>query len=296
MKDIIEAAEKNQPQGAEEKQVSERIRNIVSAIREKTAMSAYRLEIIEDSEPDIFDSKFGGVPYWDVRKDYPLDAQGRRMMLLAQINFTEAALKDERLPQRGMLQFFIASEDDVFGMDFEQPDSQKNFRVIFHEQIDLTVTKEQVMALDIPVSTDTDTAYSPVFVEAAVKIIETTAYMGPEDVMFDKTFRETVKEQTGEDIGSQSCYKYLDDEEYDYLYEILRSDGHRILGYPYFTQYDPRESVDVYDTLLLQIDSDMRESRDYVLWGDCGVGNFFINGEALKKKDFSKVLYNWDCC
>jgi len=25
------------------------------------------------------------------------------------------------------------------------------------------------------------------------------------------------------------------------------------------------------------------------------VGNFFINREALKRRDFSRVLYNWDC-
>jgi len=31
------------------------------------------------------------------------------------------------------------------------------------------------------------------------------------------------------------------------------------------------------------------------MWGDCGVGNFFINIEDLKNLDFSDVLYNWDC-
>ena len=31
------------------------------------------------------------------------------------------------------------------------------------------------------------------------------------------------------------------------------------------------------------------------MWGDCGVGNFFINAEDLKRLDFSNVLYNWDC-
>ena len=45
-----------------------------------------------------------------------------------------------------------------------------------------------------------------------------------------------------------------------------------------------------YDTLLLQIDSD-----DYILWGDCGIGNFFIPKKSLIEKDFSNVLYNWDC-
>jgi len=43
--------------------------------------------------------------------------------------------------------------------------------------------------------------------------------------------------------------------------------------------------------LLLQIDS----IGEHILWGDVGVGNFFITEDELKRKDFSKVLYNWDC-
>lgn len=86
--------------------VSEKVKNIVAKIKEKTAMKAYRLNIIKNSKPDIFDSKFGGVPYWDMKKEYPIDSEGKRMMLLAQINFTKACLDDERLPKQGMLQFF----------------------------------------------------------------------------------------------------------------------------------------------------------------------------------------------
>ncbi|WP_155392911.1 DUF1963 domain-containing protein, partial [Clostridium sporogenes] len=33
-----------------------------------------------------------------------------------------------------------------------------------------------------------------------------------------------------------------------------------------------------------------------LMFGDAGVANFFINEEDLKKLDFTKVLYNWDCC
>jgi len=44
--------------------------------------------------------------------------------------------------------------------------------------------------------------------------------------------------------------------------------------------------------LLLQLDSD--DSID-LMWGDSGVGNFFIKDEDLKNLNFSNVLYNWDC-
>lgn len=88
-----------------------------------------------------------------------------------------------------------------------------------------------------------------------------------------------------------------DDDEHTYLYENLSNDGHHMLGYPYFTQDDPRRDCsDYYDTLLIRIDSEMIGREDYVLWGDSGVGNFFINSKELAQRDFSRVLYNWDCC
>ncbi|MBQ9141462.1 MAG: DUF1963 domain-containing protein [Lachnospiraceae bacterium] len=277
---------------------SEKVKKIVARMKEVTAMEAYKLTIIPNSQPDIFDSKFGGVPYWDMTKDYPVDCEGDKMMLLAQINFTKAALNDERLPQQGILQFFIAAEDDVYGMDWDEADSQRNFRVVYHEQIDETITEEQVLALDIPVATSEDNEWTPVFKEAAVSITKTTTYLGTEDYRFDSVFAEVVKELYGEDIKEQGYYEYLSEEDRDYIFDEYSNVDHWILGYPYFTQSDPREfrADDYYNTLLFQMDSDMIDHEDYVLWGDCGVANFFINDEALRKKDFSRVLYNWDCC
>ena len=66
-----------------------------------------------------------------------------------------------------------------------------------------------------------------------------------------------------------------------------------MLGYPSFTQCDPRcgEYQGEYETLLLQIDS-----QDDIMWGDSGIANFFINEKDLRKLDFSNVMYTWDCC
>ena len=66
-----------------------------------------------------------------------------------------------------------------------------------------------------------------------------------------------------------------------------------MLGYSFFTQEDPRynKKYKDYDTLLLQIDSE----GEYVLWGDAGIGNFFITKKSLLEKDFTNILYNWDC-
>ncbi|MGI8932599.1 MAG: DUF1963 domain-containing protein, partial [Phormidesmis sp.] len=72
--------------------------------------------------------------------------------------------------------------------------------------------------------------------------------------------------------------------------------GHRLGGYPLFNQNDPRlgSQDDEPYVLLLQIDSEANGKID-ILWGDAGICNFFIKPSALKKLDFSDVLYNWDC-
>lgn len=94
-------------------------------------------------------------------------------------------------------------------------------------------------------------------------------------------------------------YSLLDDVQSDYIINELSNTEHWLLGYPFFTQNDPRDYAEkyrYYDTMLFQMDSDYCDNMDYVLWGDCGVVNFFINSEYLKSKNFSRVLYNWDCC
>ena len=47
--------------------------------------------------------------------------------------------------------------------------------------------------------------------------------------------------------------------------------------------------------LLFQLDSDYWKNQWRILWGDAGVGAFFINSKKLEELDFGDVLYNWDC-
>lgn len=276
----------------------DQVKKIAEKIKEETAMPAYSLVIDKERQPDIFDSKFGGMPYWDLKKEYPTDADGGKLMLLAQINLDRAEVS-KPLPTKGMLQFFTGL-DDVFGADFDEPDCQDTFRVVYHETVDYSISCEEIAGLSIPVSTEEAyEEYSPVFKEAAVDVVKKTAYMGLENYMFDAVFTEAAREVCGDSYEADSVYSVLDDEQYDYMSEELSNTDHWLLGYPYFTQSDPREYDEprrVYDTLLFQMDSDDQGDEDYVLWGDCGVANFFIRREDLEKKDFSRVLYNWDCC
>lgn len=272
---------------------SERIEKLVAEIRKRTAQEAYALTIQPERKPTIFDSKFGGLPYWDLQKPYPTDPEGEKMLLLAQINFDKAEV-DAPLPQRGMLQFFTAN-NDVFGLNFGVTDQQTTFRVVYHETIDPIVTAEQVEGLDIPVGVRCEGVETPVFQEVAVEISRKTAYSNPLCYGFGEVANSAVQQVCGVEAAWEDIL--TEDESYD-LDELLVENRHWMLGYPFFTQDDPREYEDhtKYDTLLFQMTSEMDDNyKDYIFWGDCGVGNFFIAREDLEKCDFSRVLYNWDC-
>lgn len=272
---------------------SEKAKAIVAEVKRRTAAPCWKLTLQPEGPCGLLDSKVGGLPYWDPALPYPTDSQGNKMTLLAQLNFAQLGT-EVPLPAQGLLQFFIG-QDDVFGIDFDQPDSQKDFRVVYHPEPDPALTLEQIQALDLPTHVEADCC-TPVFQEAVFTAEKTVGYMGPEDGHFDALFREVVRAVTGEDIGEQNAYQYLGDADCRCLNDQLNNTGHRLLGYPFFTQYDPREPDSPYDTLLFQLDSDMIDRKDLVLWGDCGVGNFFINREDLLRRDFSRILYNWDCC
>lgn len=261
---------------------SDRVKAIVEEIKKRTAMDCYKLTTRPGVTPGLTDSKFGGFPYWDPKLPYPVDGTGEKMVLLAQINFDQFPV-DEPLPQGGMLQFFLG-QDDCFGLD-------RGCKVVYHQRIDPSVTPEQLKPLSIPTHKDLD--YFPLMEPVAVTMEKAIGYMGPADGRFDSIFSQAYQTVTGQTLEDGkyhwNYWNTLESEDRDYLWDQISTDGHHLLGYPYFTQEDPRDGT--YETLLFQMDSD-----DDILWGDCGVANFFINLEDLKRRDFSDVFYTWDCC
>lgn len=167
----------------------------------------------------------------------------------------EEVPEHELLPKSGILQFFIAN-DSGYGIF-----SEKNgYSVIYHETV-----KDPVKVTPIEMIDDDPPILKP----------------------------STMTFTTDSEIIGYTNNSFPIKDIADRVYDELSNDttGSKILGYPYFTQYGPRKIDSEYDTLLLQLDSDNK----HILWGDFGVGNFFINKEKLKTKDFSDVLYNWDC-
>ncbi|ORY44604.1 DUF1963-domain-containing protein [Neocallimastix californiae] len=247
---------------------------LIEVIKRLSKQDNYSIKIL-DEEPDIFDSKFGGIPYWTTDKEYPENSEGEKLSLLAQINFDKCDV-EEPLPKNGMLQFFIDGGDDLMGLNFDDQTLPDNFRVVYHEKIDYNITKESLEKMDIFASLDEE--YFPIDGELKISLNKNFDYITPNDFGFEKIFSEAYKEVYGKELDKDSrSYKVLNDEENDKLYDKLLSDdnknNHKIFGYPFFTQEDPRsnEKYSNYDILLLQIDSDKK-----ILWGDSGVCNFFI--------------------
>ncbi len=274
--------------------LNERSRQLLDEIKRRTQTTAYVLAFDSESTPTIFDSKVGGLPYWDPAKTYPTDSNGKKMYLLAQINFDQDKAESP-LPQSGMLQFFIGGEE-MYGLDLDHPSEQKDWRIVYHEKVDASVTAETVEAMGIPSNNgDDEEVDSPVFRSCVFRLVKKETWLTPDNWerfdeltlevakdLFDQTDAESANEVFGEDQ-----YALLEEE---YFY----SENSQLLGHPFFTQEDVREEGSRYNTLLFQLDSETVD--DVVMWGDSGVGNFFINAEDLKRLDFSNVLYNWDCC
>ncbi|MCM1508323.1 MAG: YwqG family protein [Ruminococcus flavefaciens] len=224
---------------------------------------------LTDTKPSIFESKIGGLGYIPHDKNFPTDSNGNQLRLLAQIECDKIQL--DGFMNKGLLQFWI-SNDDNCGMDWDNQTNQDGFRIIYYPETDKSVTKEEIENKFIKNQYDDDEYNEfPVFRECGMS--------------FEKS-----------ENGYIDCHKNeygVEYEEYDDSYS-----GHKVGGYPFFTQSDPRDDkmLEYYDFLLFQLDTDYIGKEDVTMWGDCGVGNFFINSEKLKNKDFSDVLYNWDCC
>jgi uncharacterized protein YwqG len=201
------------------------------------------------------------------------------MIPLAQVNFSDFPnLKD--YPDKGLLQFYI-SNDDCYGLDFKDQYNPGSFRVIYIENPEEQQLNPDTSFIDTLIQSEN----SPVFKPHRLSFTKKIDYVGMNDYRSNshgfhvdnwlEQFSGTVKNKLE-----------------DTWYNLFSSNGHKIGGYAYFTQSDPREYAEGTENsiLLFQMDSD-----DHIMWGDVGVGNFFISPNDLVNKDFTKVLYNWDC-
>ena len=287
----------------EELRFNEDIKKVVLDILEKNKKPMIKISLSDD-KPNLFQSKFGGVPYLPKDMEVPKNKENEQFTLLAQINIEELPKNNIYPMEEGMLQFWILN-DDVLGLDYDTH-LGNGFKVVYYKEIDKGVTEEEVLEKYKPYK-DED-SYFPIEGEFSLSFKLTDGYFSDSN----DDFREIVdREMKKFHIENKEKYKEIlkvyDNKEYlSYwdIWDILEEDkeigkklfeaGHKIGGFPNFTQSDVREIGD-YEILLLQIDSEGTEKNE-IMWGDCGIANFFIREKDLKELNFDKVIYNWDCC
>ncbi len=218
-----------------------------------------RLEDLKASQ-----SSFMGRPWMPVDADYPKDKKGQPMLMWAQINFLELPPIPD-LPERGILQFFLSPTEWS---------DMKDFKVIYWE------------------NTPADTLLRTDFSFLTADLLEECPISCPHEICYDIV--ETYG--SAKDVRTKAILPILEseditEEQEDKIFALFNGTGHKLSGYAYFTQEDPRYKAAIKDdVLLLQIDSDKK-----IALGDSGVAQFFIPKDALLKKDFSKAWFNWDC-
>lgn len=245
-----------------------------------TKKSVISLSLSPAEDLTLWQSKVGGSPYLPVHADHPRTTDGRALMLLAQINCAELP-ENEDYPKTGILQFFIDVEDDLYGLNFDEPQTQDGFRVIYHADV---VEDNAQLQQHFP-HADLDQNMSPVTGQYAVQFATQERYISIGDHAFaDQVFDPYALD----DDSAEEIY-----DEYD---DVFSASGHHLGGYPYFTQDDPRGHDERFKDyiLLFQLDTSDQDNVQ-IMWGDAGVANFFIHPDDLKNRDFSKVMYNWDC-
>ncbi len=254
------------------------------------------------AQTSVFDSKLGGTPYMPKGFAYPVGTSGsyagKPLKFLAQLNFG-ALPHIQDFPEEGILQFFCSCDcnESVYGLDFNDPCSQNGFKVIYHENV-ITDRSALMSAEEMPVFDKCDFPIDGEYrlCPHAPQNCTPTAC----DFRFDKAFSKAYSEMTGTKISSvYDAYegKFNDGKTMEDVFDFIANGISCIGGYPDFTQRDPRNSAngtENYTVLLFQLQSSFEDGID-IMWGDSGVGNFFITPDALKNRDFSKVMFCWDC-
>lgn len=246
---------------------------------EKTKQTCVRIAAAYTDKPARHQSLFGGKPFWPADVSLPVNERGELPALLAQINFADVPAHPE-LPEQGILQLFIPKNDDYYGANFDDPmNTELLVRFWENPEVPMADWTDEPTADDlVPVNGAHALSFNLSDDYAGIDTVECAEVMGanPFEILEDIALNEEEENRFFENITV-----------------FTRSEGHKLLGTPYFIDGDPREGSEY--RLLLQIDTDMDDDND-IMWGDNGVGHFFIHREDLVNQQFDQLWFSWDAC
>lgn len=229
------------------------------------------------SAPLHIGSQLGGRPWWPKGKPFPKGTDGKPLYLLIQINFAQTPVLGA-FPRSGLLQLFIGSNDH-YGANFENLLKPTGFQCVFHEDLDQAMDEASA-----PVALERG-CYSP---------LEEPMVAKPIGFVLEQMVVEVSDHRFERMLPAIAASEALTESYGEWTSEAIAVSAIRLGGYPTFTQQDPRAYAPndtVGDMTLLTVDT-----TEGVMWGDSGVAQFFMHEADLKRRDFSRVAFNWDCC
>ncbi len=243
-------------------------------------------------------SKFMGRPYFPKGQAYPVDPQGRPLFMLAQINFAEMP-KLPDYPHKGIVQFFIADGNtpaQIYGSlmysavpfnvnhHFDSLMDQRYFRVRYHADVVADMAGQ-----DTPPDITAQGKELPMQDEALLRFDTRSEAVSVDDYRFAHFLGKPAAQFFAQFGDQETAVAEA------YMAYAGNSPVAKIGGYTSLVQDDPRTSRPGEDWLvLLEIRSAGGDDNIDIMWGDAGVGVFFIRRADLLRRDFSKVAYHWD--
>ena len=280
--------------------MTEKIKKFIEDFKKIENRETIKINLIPETRTPLTSSNVAGWFYLPKTANIPTTDRGEQLMYLAQINCEELP-ENSIYPSKGIMQFWTFGGDYNLGSDYTKPTSDSKKRVIYYPEIDKHFSEEELREMYEPQKDKKeDELITPINDGApfAMSFEKTSQWIMPNDFRFEEIFTEKLNEHIDEQQAEGDESYDIDDEEVDEIIEELDISNHtQIGGYGHFTQEDPRmyEDFEDYTELLFQLDSEFGTDDYYILWGDCGVGNFFATKEQLRNLDFAESLYSWDC-
>ena len=280
--------------------MTEKIKKFIEEFKKIENRETIKINLISETKTPLTSSNVAGWFYLPKTSTIPTTSKGEQLMYLAQINCEELP-ENSIYPSKGIMQFWIFGGDYNLGNDYTKPTSDSKKRVIYYPEIDKHFSEEELREMYEPQKDKKeDELITPINDGApfAMSFEKTSQWIMPNDFRFEEIFTEKLNEHIDEQQAEGDESYDIDDEEVDEIIEELDISNHtQIGGYGHFTQEDPRmyEDFEDYTELLFQLDSEFGTDDYYILWGDCGVGNFFATKEQLRNLNFAECLYSWDC-
>ena len=282
--------------------MTEKIKKFIEEFKKLENRETIKINLISETKTPLTSSNVAGWFYLPKTSTIPTTSKGEQLMYLAQINCEELP-ENSIYPSKGIMQFWIFGGDYNLGSDYTKPTSDSKKRVIYYPEVEEHFTEEELSEMYKPEEDKKEGEFiTPINDGApfAMSFEKASQWPLPNDFRFEDIFNEKLNEhieETKAEEGFES-YDIGEEESYDIIEELDIHNHTQIGGYGHFTQEDPRmyDDFEDYTELLFQLDSEFGTDDYYILWGDCGVGNFFAKKEQLRNLDFAECLYSWDCC